>query len=128
MQVIHTAHHGTLRSPTLVIQQGIFYETYTYVQTYIHTATSTAFPVLLYTSALFYLYICKDQHIILIADSAYGYTKRRRREDCGTLSYGAVWIRHSSEIQTEQKVSVAVFRAHNIQSDDHDTGFSPVIF
>jgi hypothetical protein len=34
----------------------------------------------------------------------------------------------SSEIQTELKVSFAVFSAHKIQSHDHDTGSSPVIF
>lgn len=41
-----------------------------------------------------------------------------------------MWSRHthSSEIQTEQKVSFAVFRAHKIQSHDHETGSSPVIF
>jgi hypothetical protein len=34
-EVIHTKNHATLRSPTLVIGQGIFYEAHTYLNTYI---------------------------------------------------------------------------------------------
>ena len=70
---------------------------------------------------------CKDQHITLIADAAYRHTNGEVEK---TLAHWAVepYGADSSEIQTEQKVSFAVFRVHKIQSQDHNTGSSPVIF
>jgi len=68
----------------LVIEQGIFYEAHTYVNTYIqlqarHFRSLCTFQLsFIYTQ--FYLYIfksivvCKDQHITLIADAAYRHT------------------------------------------------------
>ena len=62
-----------------------------------------------------------------MVDAAYR-DKNGEAGKTGTQSCGTAWSRLSLEVQSEQKVSSAVFKAHKIRRHNYDTGSSPVTF